>query len=282
MNEQSTLALNAVTAASALKMSRPAVWQTFAHAQQEAAKASSLLIAPSDLLCGILLNTQAIHAHHALQQLGVERRDDTIATIRANRTLPTSMNDILRSNLYAKYRGILSSAVSETENALVQRLKTLQTETLPEIEQLAKEAAKYLGSPSLDDDAASEIRELRESVTTEITTIQSILQKSCSAINERAFSYAQPAKLLASWQWAMNKGLPPEIKPKDLDHVFSKESQHILCLVKEVACDGWIENAHLLYALAGNLNGPGQRALESLSADPVMLRMLLRDTMSEE
>jgi peroxiredoxin family protein len=282
MNEPSTIAHNAITAASALKMTRAAAWQTFAHAQQEAAKADALSIAPSDLLCGILLNTQAINAHHALKQLGVSRNDETVKLIRARRTLPATMKDILLSNLYGQYREVLSGAISETETMLVQRLTKLQQETLPQIEQLAQESTNRLRACNISDDAIAEIKDLREAVLTEITTIQSMLQKTSATINQRALSINQPAKVLSSWQWAMNKGIPPAIKARDLDNVFSKDSQYILCLAREAAGESWIENGHLLYALAADNDGPGLEILKAISVDPVMLRMLIQDSMKDE
>lgn len=281
MTQESPLTTLAVAAASALKITRSAAWQTFAHAQQEAISANALLITPSDILCGLLLNVQAVNAHDALLKLGVKRNDETLSAIRSNRTMPATMKDILLSRLYSHYREVVARSVNDTENILVQRLKTLQLEILPEIEEASAQAIKSFRACNIDEDEAIDaVRELREATLNEIATIQSTLQKTSASITQRALSINEPAKLLSSWHWTANKGLPPAANATDIEHVFSKESQHILCLAREVACDSWIENMHLLYALAADLEGPGQKALKAISIDPIMLRLLIQERMA--
>lgn len=281
MTQESPLNTAAVSAASALKITRSAAWQTFAHAQQEAVNANALLIAPSDLLCGLVLNVQAINVHDTLLKLGVERNDETLSALRSNRTMPATMKDILLSRLYGHYREIVARSVNETENLLVERLKTLQMDILPQIEESAAQSIKSFRACNIDEDEAIDaVRELREATLNEIANIQSTLQKTSASVTQRALSINEPAKLLSSWHWSTNKGLPPAVNAIDIEHVFSKESQHILCIAREVACDSWIENMHLLYALAADLEGPGQKALKAISVDPIMLRLLIQERMA--
>ncbi|MBX9771002.1 MAG: hypothetical protein K2X29_06505, partial [Candidatus Obscuribacterales bacterium] len=231
---ESTLNKTTASATYALKTTHPLAWDSLAHAHAEASKAGSVLITPTDILVGILLNTGAVNAHHALWQLGVERIDETMDKLRSNRPVPSNMKDIRLSSLFGSYRRLVESTVSEAKDVLLQELARLQDEIIPQVEQLANEAVKSLTQCGMDEDQAIDaVRELRESTNEEMSAINCYFEKAINGIDERSRSITGPSSILSTWILNARKGIYPYIKADDVDNIFSKDSQLLFCLARQ-------------------------------------------------
>ncbi len=278
MLEPSTLNHTAISAAHALKTTAPIAWESLSHAHAEANKAGSVLIAPTDILAGILLNTGAVSAHHVLQQLGVERNDETLDTLQANRTVPSAMKEILLSNLFGKYRSLVTETVARAKDQLLQELALLQDEIIPQAEEQANASVASLIQCGMNkDEAIDAVRELRESTLAELNAINTLFEKIITNIDERSRSITGPSTMLSTWIWSARKGIYPHVKADAVGNIFSKETQHILCLARESTKSSLVGNEHLLLGLASD-DGPGHAALNALSIDPSTLSWLIRNS----
>jgi len=280
MSEQYTISQAiTVSATHALKTLKPIAWESLSYAYAEANKAGSVLIAPTDILAGILLNTGAVAAHHTLRQLGIERTDETMNALRSNRTVPSSMQEILLSNLYGNYRRLTEQAVSRAKDILLQELELLQDETIPNAEALADSAVNSLTKCGMDsDDAINAVRELRESILAELNAINATFEKTTSLIDERSKSITGPSSMLSAWILNAKKGIYPHIKTDDVGNIFSKASLNICCLARKSTNKPLIDNEHLLLGMTADSDGPGHAALQALSIDPSALRWLIRNS----
>lgn len=227
---------------------------------------------------GILLNTGAVNAHHALWQLGVERIDETMDKLRSNRPVPSNMKDIRLSSLFGSYRRLVESTVSEAKDVLLQELARLQDEIIPQVEQLANEAVKSLTQCGMDEDQAIDaVRELRESTNEEMSAINCYFEKAINGIDERSRSITGPSSILSTWILNARKGIYPYIKADDVDNIFSKDSQLLFCLARQSNNRALMGNEHLLLGLAA-ADGPGHAVLQSISVDPDKLRWLIKNS----
>lgn len=276
----STLNPTTVSAAHALKITRPSAWDSIALAQIEAGKADSLLITPADILAGILLNTGAVNAHHILQQLGVQRTNETVEKLIANRSPAAGLKSMVLSGLYGSYRRLVTEAVARAESELLKQTQEMQ-ERIAHVESLAEQSVHNLTQCGMDENEAIEaVRELRQNCLTELSAINNALAKSKDLIKQKTLSITGPTAILTAWVWNAKKGVYPHIKTDDLSNIFSKESQHICCLARESdESASSLGNEHYLLGLAADLEGPGHAALQTISVDPAMLRFLLRESM---
>lgn len=278
MSESSTLNKTTASATHALKTTHPTAWDSIAHAHAEANKAGSVLITPTDILLGIMLNTGAVNAHHVLWQLGVERNDETLDKLRSNRPVPSNIKNIRLSSLFGSYRRLVENTVGEAKDTLLQGLARLQDEIIPEVEQLADEAVKSLTQCGIDEDEAIEtVRELRESTLTEMSAINSFFEKAINSIDDRSRSITGPSSILSTWILNARKGIYPYIKADDVENMFSRDSQLLICLARRATNKVSMTNEHLLLGLA-SADGPGHAVLQSISVDPAKLQWLIKNS----